>query len=179
MTALSPDGQELDRYITALAAGDREALAALYQRTSSAVYSFALSLCRHTQDAEDVLQDTYLQAALAAERYVPQGRPMAWLLTIARNAALSRLRLRQRTAPLEEVDWEPTVTDEDRLVLESLLAGLGEQERQIVALHAVAGLKHREIGELLGLPLATVLSKYSRALKKLRAYLREEVAHGA
>ena len=104
---------------------------------------------------------------------------MAWLLTIARNAALSRLRLRQRTAPLEEVDWEPTVTDEDRLVLESLLAGLGEQERQIVALHAVAGLKHREIGELLGLPLATVLSKYSRALKKLRAYLREEVAHGA
>ena len=54
------------------------------------------------------------------------------------------------------------------------LAGLGAEERQIVLLHAVAGLKHREIAQLLELPLSTVLSKYHRGLKKLRAQMKGE-----
>ena len=52
---------------------------------------------------------------------------------------------------------------------------LGEEERRIVLLHT-AGLRHREIGQALGLPLATVLSKYHRALKKMRAYMEGDYA---
>lgn len=54
------------------------------------------------------------------------------------------------------------------------MTGLSDQERQVVLLHAVTGLKHREIAALLELPLPTVLSKYSRALKKLRLAMKED-----
>ena len=62
---------------------------------------------------------------------------------------------------------------EDRIVLETAMSALTEQERQIVMLHALSGLKHREIGQLLGLPVSTVLSKYSRSMAKLRRQLEE------
>ena len=62
----------------------------------------------------------------------------------------------------------------DRLVLEAALKALGDEERQIVLLHAVSGLKHREIAADLGLPLSTVLSRYNRSLKKLQRFLTEE-----
>ena len=60
--------------------------------------------------------------------------------------------------------------------MQQALAALGEEERRIILLHAVTGLKHREIAALLELPLSTVLSKYNRALKKMRAYLEGDDA---
>ena len=60
--------------------------------------------------------------------------------------------------------------------MQQALATLGEEERRIILLHAVTGLKHREIAALLELPLSTVLSKYNRALKKMRAYLEGDDA---
>ena len=60
--------------------------------------------------------------------------------------------------------------------MQQALASLGEEERRIVLLHAVTGMKHREIAALLELPLPTVLSKYHRALKKMRAYLEGDNA---
>ena len=80
-------------------------------------------------------------------------------------------------------DWRvrfaqaPAVTHEERLALEALLEALSDQERQVVALHAIAGLKHREIAQLLSLPLSTVLSRYHRALNKLKLTLKEENNH--
>ena len=62
-------------------------------------------------------------------------------------------------------------------MLEAALKALGEEERQVVLHHAASGLKHREIARDLGLPLSTVLSRYSRALKKLQRYLTEEGVH--
>ena len=63
------------------------------------------------------------------------------------------------------------VTTEDRTVLTAALSALSEEERQIIMLHVTAGLKHREIAQLLELPLSTVLSKYRRALSKLKQKL--------
>ena len=68
---------------------------------------------------------------------------------------------------------DPAVTHEDRMMLEAVLSALSDEERQIVTLHALTGLRHREIAALLGLPLPTVLSKYSRALKKLQLAWKE------
>lgn len=175
--------QALDRCIASAAQGGREGLAELYRLTHATVYGFALSIVKNAQDAEDVLQDVYLQVWQSAGSYRSQGKPMAWLLTIARNLALSRLRERSRTVSLPPEDWRarfaqvPAVTQEDRLALEALLEALSDQERQVVALHAVAGLKHREIAQLLSLPLSTVLSRYHRALKKLKLALKEENSH--
>lgn len=112
--------------------------------------------------------------------YTPKGKPLAWIFTITRNLALMRIREQSRTVTIEPESWqslfadEPAVTSEDQLVLASLMETLSDQERQIVVLHAMTGLKHREIAELLNLRLPTVLSKYNRALKKLRNVLKED-----
>lgn len=167
----------LERFIVRIAAGEQEALVQLYQQTRTAVYGFALSITKHGTDAEDVLQDTYLQVWQGAEGYRAQGRPIAWMMTIVRNLALDRLRERARTAELPPEDWWPedssALTQEDRLTLEALLQLLPNEDRQIVTLHAVAGLKHREIAALLKLPLSTVLSKYNRSMKKLQLAWKE------
>ena len=100
-------------------------------------------------------------------------------MTITRNLSYDRLRQRARTESLGEEDWleqladRPAVTHEDRLTLAALLEDLSQEEQQIVTLHALTGLKHREIAALLELPLATVLSKYARALKKLQHAWKE------
>ena len=172
-----PDPQQLEELMAGLAAGDREALAQLYHRTRAAVYGLALSILGSGHDAEDVTQDTYVTAWEKCHLYRPQGTPMAWLLTITRNLARMKLRDRGRTQDLGEEQWQaipaqsPSVTTEDRAVLEAALNILSDQERQIVILHAASGLKHREIAKLLELPLPTVLSKYRRALSKLKTKL--------
>lgn len=169
--------QELDRLLLQVGRGDREALALLYDRARAAVYALALSILKDAHEAEDVTQDTFVKVWESAPGYRAQGSPMAWMLTVARNLARMRLRRGSRQVGLEEEEWNvipadaPAVSPEDRQVLQTALAALGEEERQIVLLHAVTGLKHREIAELLELPLATVLSKYHRGLKKLRKQL--------
>ena len=95
---------------------------------------------------------------------------------------MSRLRTQGREGALEPELWEAIpaesagLTPEERVLLQTALAALEDRERQVVLLHAVTGLKHREIAALLALPLATVLSKYHRALKKMRAYLEGDDA---
>ena len=173
--AAAPD--QLEELLLDIAAGDREALLAFYDRTRRSVYGLALSYLKNGHDAEDVTQDTYVRVWDTAPGYRPQGKPMGWVLTIAKNFALMRLRRRGREQDLPQEDWEslavdsPAVTAEDRAVLQAALGALDDQERQAVLLHAVSGLKHREIAEILELPLPTVLSKYHRALKKLRKQL--------
>lgn len=167
-----------DSLILAVGQGDERAFTELYLRAHKAVFGFALSIVKHRQDAEDVMQDTFLRADGAAARYEPRGKPMAWLLTIARNLALERLRAR-RDMPLEQEDWQglgahdPTEEQEDRMILEAAMELLSDEERQVLTLHAMSGLKHRETAALLGLPLSTVLSKYRRSLIKLKTYLEE------
>ena len=81
---------------------------------------------------------------------------------------------------LDEEAWEaipaapPDVSAEDRALLQQALSRLSGEERQIILLHAVSGLKHRETAALLELPLSTVLSKYHRGLKKLKALMKGE-----
>ncbi|HIY08463.1 MAG TPA: RNA polymerase sigma factor [Firmicutes bacterium] len=178
----SLDPEELEGLLAGLAAGNRDSLAALYHRTRAAVYGLALSYLKNGHDAEDVTQDTFVRAWDKAEQYRPQGKPLGWLLAIARNLALMKLRDRGKSQDLPEDQWEnlaienPMVTLEDRQLLTAAMAVLTDQERQVVILHAVTGLRHKEIAALLEIPLATALSKYHRALKKLKSAMKGEVA---
>lgn len=179
--AANPNG-ELETLIGGIAAGSREDLAELYRRTRAAVYGLALSYLKNGAEAEDVAQDTFVKVWAAAPSYRPQGKPMAWLLTIARNLALGQLRTAARIQDLSEAEWSAfsiesdTLTAEDRTVLGAALARLSDEERHIVVLHAVCGLKHREIARFLDLALPTVLSKYHRSLKKLKVFLEGDDA---
>ena len=167
--------RELDRWILAAGEGDRDALRSLYQATSPAIYLYALSIVQNPYDAEDVLQDCFLKVRTGG--YRSQGKPMGWLITVARNLCLLRLEQRKRTCSMPEGDLFANADPdpEQRLLLESCLRCLNEEERQIVILHAVAGFKHREIAAHMGLKLNTVLTKYRRAIQTLNEKLRKEL----
>lgn len=160
-----------------IAKGDMTAFSDFYNQTKTAVYSFALSILKSPHEAEDVMQDTYLKIHANAGRYIPGGKPLAWVFTITRNLCLMRLRsAKNNTAEyLDELDYVSTKdfagTVEDSQIIASAMTVLSDEERQIVVMHAVAGLKHKDIGAMLSLPLATVLSKYNRALHKMRKHL--------
>ena len=134
--AAPPPGEDalLDTYISHIALGSQDALAALYQRTHAAAYGFALSILKNAHDAEDVLQDVYLQVWHGASGYRSHGKAMGWLMTITRNLALDRLRQRSRAQTLPHEEWQALpeeaspVTAEDRMILEALLSVLEDQE---------------------------------------------------
>ena len=180
--APAEDRHKLQQLLLHIAGGERDALAELYQRTRTAVYGLALSYLKNTQDAQDLAQDVYVQVWDCAEQYRPTGSPMGWLLTVCRNLCLMRMRREERHAALSEEEWDAIPAREcgldadERALLQGALAVLGEEERRIVLLHAVTGMKHREIAALLELPLPTVLSKYHRALKKMRSFLEGDDA---
>lgn len=165
----------LDDAIEAIRSGDKNGMLLLYSECAQAVYAYALSVLKKPHDAEDVLHDCFLQIWEHADSYSSRGKPMAWILTITRNLCYSRLRGQERIEELpEDLALPVTVEPEQRIVLEACLRKLDDGERQIVVLHAVGGLRHREIASLMKLPLGTVLSKYSRAIGKLREMLVKE-----
>ena len=180
--APAEERRELQRLLIRVAGGEHEALAELYQRTRAAVYGLALSYLKNAHDAQDLTQDVYVQVWDCAAQYRSTGSPMGWLLTVCRNLCLMRLRREERHAALSEEEWnaiparECGLDADERALLQGALARLADEERRIVLLHTVTGMKHREIAALLELPLPTVLSKYHRALKKMRIFLEGDDA---
>ena len=171
------DPHDLEELLRQIALGSQQAFEELYRATDSAIYGYALSLMRNHHEAQDVMMDTYLKIRCAAHLYMPMGKPMAWILTITKNIARTKLRSAGRQIPLDDLEETTPSFDresEEAVALEQAMKVLGDQERQILILHAVTGLKHREIAEMLGMPLATVLSKYARSLKKLKKALEED-----
>ncbi len=168
-----------EELIERIAKNDTDAFRQLYEETNKAVYGFAYSILKNPQDAQDILQDTYVHIHRAAGTYKSQGKPMAWIFTITRNLALMKIRRGKKTVELdnEQIANVSTHIDfsersDNKIALLEALAQLPDDVRQIVVLHSVSGLKHREIAEIMDMALPTVLTKYNRALKKLRTIIQ-------
>lgn len=159
---------------------DMTALEELYHLTERTLYAFSVSLTRDHEEAVDLIQETYIKVMSAAHLYQPMGKPLAWLFTIAKNLYYSKYRKESKVIQLEpEIIANDRrfayISDaDDKIVLEGVLKRLTEEEREIVMLHAASGMKHQEIADALGLKLSTTLSKYRRALQKLKHYLEEK-----
>ncbi len=170
----------IEKCLRRIARGHKDAIGDIYELTKAAVYGYIFSILKNAEDAEDTLQETYVKICLNADAYSSQGKPMAWIFTIARNLALMKIRRKSRYTDIPEYEWEQIAAgnsefgSEDKIVLQAALTKISEEESQIVMLHAVAGMKHREIAEMMDMPLATVLSKYNRAIKKLQKILEDE-----
>jgi len=164
----------LDECIDRIARKEPLGMDDLYQLAAPGVYAFALSVLKNSHDAEDVLQDTFLRIYDGAASYHSQGKPMAWILTITKNLCYKRLQELKRGGAIPLEEWkdyglaQSGTTSDDRLVIQACMEKLTDDERQIVVLHAVSGFKHREIAKMLDMKLSTVLSKYHRAVKKLK-----------
>lgn len=169
--------ETLDELLLMISKGDQDSFREFYEKTKTAVYGFALSLIKNTYDAEDIMQSTYVNVYHAAINYQKQGKPMAWVLTITKNLCLEKMRKLKREAVLPEfsdysVKFSEEMNVDDKLLIEFYLNSLKLNERKIVVLHIVAGLKHREIADLLNIPLGTVLATYQRAIRKTKKYLQ-------
>lgn len=168
---------DYDKLIIEISKGDINSLEKLYRDLGPSVFGLALSILKSKTLAEDVLQDTFVRVKTAAGDYRPGTNGRAWILTIARNIAISIVRSSQyetyadEALPREADDTDHMQKSIDSLMLKETLSKLDEQERQIVLLHAVKDLKHREIAEIIDIPLGTVLWKYHRAIKKMSKYL--------
>jgi len=167
-----------ENLIIRMAAGDGAAFKELYEQTASAVYGFALSILKNKHDAEDVMHDAFIKVYTAAVTYKPMGKPLAWILTIVRNLCYTRIRTGGVCEDISEYEDLVSTGDSDsvldKMILQEALSKLDFEERQIVVLHSLTGLKHREIAEILELPTGTVLSKYNRSIKKLKKHLEEK-----
>ena len=168
-----------DDLILQIAEGDRTALKTLYEGISGNIYGYALSILKNRDDAEDVLQETFLKIFTAAKGYTPQKKPTAWVFTIAKNIIRDKLRKRSETTEFSEAlpqepDYSAIESTEQRMIIKALFSILNDDEKQIVILHAAEGMKHREIARILDIPLATALSRYNRAVKKMEKYANQE-----
>ena len=163
-----------ERCISRLGKGDIDALDELYSLTAHSIYSYALSVLGSRHDAEDALHDTLVKIFASAKSYKPQGKPFAWIIRIAKNLCIDRLHRRKKESAAsledeaEDLTVDPIAETEDRLMIESFLSALSSEDRQIVSLHLISGFTFREIAKSLGMPPPTVMTKYRRAMIKLR-----------
>lgn len=188
---------ELSKLLAHAGLGDRAAFATLYERTSSHLLGVVLRIQRDRAQAEDVLQEVYVNVWRAAQSFdAAQSQPLTWLSSIARNRAIDSLR-RTQTQPQfrttisstdeEDKDVYDTVADSapgpldllsrasDARALSSCMQALSAQQRQSVALAFFDGLSHAEVAEQMRQPLGTVKSWVRRALMSLKSCLETAV----
>ena len=153
-----------------------DAMREIYLEMKDKIYTFILLHVgkQNKYLAEDILHETFIAVYDSAKNFRSFTNPRAWLLTIARNKAVSQIRMLSRTVNMEDeffdsADYSTPFTDETGT--ESLLSCLSEKDREIVVLHAIYGFKHREIAKITNQPLGTVTSRYKRSLDAMRKSL--------
>ncbi len=170
--------REEQQLVEGLLAGNEDAVRQLYARYGRPVFTLGLRLLGSAEAAEELTQDVFLAAWRKAARFDPtRGRLSTWLMTIAHNLAVDRLRrdtgvTRPRLVLVEELPEVPGV-DEDEVLMERdvairALATLSIHEKRLLARAYFGGLTAREIAEADGIPLGTVKTRLRTALIKVR-----------
>lgn len=167
-----------DRVLPQVRAGDPEAQAAVYRAFEAPVYNLARRICRTTEDAEDVLQETFLEVFRSIGSYRGEGSLWGWVRTITASKALMRLRRNKYREAEELQDNVVPLRREDtalRMDLEAALERLSPTSRAVVWLHDVEGYTHEEIAALMKKTVSFSKSQLARAHARLRRWLGEEV----
>lgn len=168
-----------------MARGDREAFGELYDRLSRPLYTTALRILNDAREAEDVVQDVFLALwEKAADYEFLRGSPFSWAVTLTRNRAIDRIRMRQRRSDLlarstpqdlgyaSETDLADSadnlISSERAKHVRAALALLPAEQQEALKLAFFSGLTQQEIAEQLGEPLGTIKARIRRGLLKLR-----------
>jgi len=184
------DAENLD-LIRRMALRDAAALDALYERYHRLVFSLVLRIIRIREDAEDVVVDVFWQAWQQAGRYdASRGKPVSWLLTMARTRAIDALRSShrhavhvsqttktdssedRRPAAVAETPGDPGILAETRKAVRAALQTLPEQQRIPLEMAYFEGMTHTEIAESLNQPLGTMKDRIRTGMSHLRRQLK-------
>jgi len=192
---LSPEREQADQreaaLLRAVARGDERAFGEVYDLYGSILFGLLLRILNSRAEAEDVLQEVFLQVWQRAAQFdETRGRPFTWLVTLARSRAIDRLRAtgsRERATDAAFADAlsdsqagtldavEETFRSEQAATVRRALASIPEEQRRALLLAYVEGLSQTEIAARLKQPLGTVKTRMRSGLLKLRALLRENV----
>ena len=174
-----------DDLVRAVSRGDESALAALYDRYRLILFGLILRILHDRQEAEDVLQEAFLQVWRRANDFDPaRGRAFTWLVTIARSRALDRLRMLSSRSRFVDADEQAgtdefidtaqeLVKSEQGEIVRQALSELPREQQRTLLLAYFEGLTQTEIAERLGDPLGTVKTRMRSGLIKLRELLRD------
>ena len=169
-----------------IAGGDGEAFRRFYDRYASLVFTFAIRLLGSRSDAEDLLQEVFLQVWRQAQSYSPErGSPEAWLITMTRSRAIDKLRStrkREVSPPPDQPsrreggvpEVSPAAPLEAKLTVQDVLTKLPEAQRIVLELAYFDGFTQSEIAARLGEPLGTVKTRMRAGLERLRGFLGAE-----
>ncbi len=167
-------------------AGDVAAFERLFSRHQARLYRFASRMCRHAQDAEDILQDTFLAAFRHAKTFRGRARFTTWLYTIAANACRRSRRGARPSMGVDEADGEgpaapvddwtrrpdvQVMRKETRRAIDDAIASLPRDQRLVLVLRDMEGLPAEEVGRIVGVGVPAVKSRLHRARLAVRAHL--------
>jgi RNA polymerase sigma-70 factor (ECF subfamily) len=174
---------EVDRWLLAVASGDRHAFKMVYDRLSMKLLGVAMRILGDKQDAEDVVQDVFVTIWQRAGEFSPgRASAEAWLIAITRNRAIDRVRARgrRRTAPVELIeqhadpgasaDRPAEQADAARLVTQAL-NGLDPRHAAIIRAAWIEGLSYDELSAREGVPVGTLKTWVFRGLRRMRVGL--------
>lgn len=181
---------ELVRIMSDMARCDKAALGRLYDHLSRPLYSLALRITNDTAEAQDIVQDVFLQLWQKAADYSPsRGSVFSWAATLTRNRAIDRIRMRQRRSaivhesaadiPGNDADVSPNSAadllgvQEQAGAVRDALGLLAPEQRMAIELAFFGGLTQYEIAAQLNEPLGTVKARIRRGLLKLRDTLSD------
>jgi len=175
--------------VTALAripAGDRAALQTVYRLTSAKLFGVALRILGERSEAEDVLQEVYVTVwRKAADFDAARASPLTWLIAIARNRAIDRLRATKQNRRMDPIDTAAEVADsapiadrvlesaQDHARLHSCLDGLASHERAALRGAYFDGSTYEDLAARMNVPLGTMKSWIRRAMIKLKSCLEQ------
>ena len=185
MTPPRPDRSALtdDELVRLVRGGETDTFAEIVRRTRRPAYLLARRITRNHEDADDVVQESYVKAYRALDRFEPGAAITPWLLTIVARTALSAIRQGKRRAaqPLDDPGPEggPPLAERvadpasdpgamaRRLEVERAYARLSEEHRVILALRVDGDFSYVSIADALGIPIGTVMSRLARAREAL------------
>lgn len=173
---------DIEEMIARIALRDRSAFAALYDATSAKLFGVCLHILKSRSEAEEVLQDVYLRIWQKADGYRVTGHsPMTWLITVARNLAIDRLRKRrpepaEASAAADLPDTQPgpealTIARSERSRIDACIGELEHAKGEAVRAAYLDGVTYKDLAQRFDVPLNTMRTWLRRSLLKLKECL--------
>ncbi len=176
--------------MTAIQAGDTDAFSQLYDRYGGIVKALVLRIIHNETEADDLLQEVFVEIWNRAKNFSAQkGKPLGWMVTLARRRAIDALRKKQAYARAEErlkaepeqqpLAWVQNTTAEDiragdtRALMAKVIRSLPGAQQQVIDFAFFQGMSQREIAVHTNIPLGTVKTRLELGLKKIYESLKE------